>query len=143
MEKPNINFSVSHIIASAKAMVGRTMNADTLWRVIMGSVFCVTLAVCVFAYLTYMWAINTELPQGVTKRDHNVFSLTDLKKAITLYQTKEETYNKLLSTRPVAPPYAKGKGVVIAPPDSSAKDTVSEASGTPSIVPVVKDSVLP
>jgi hypothetical protein len=121
------------------------MNAGTLWRVMIGSVFCAIIATCVFAYLTYTWAANTELPKTITKRDRNAFSLTDLKKVITLYQTKEERYNELLKTPPAAPPYAKGKGVVIASPPEVLQGVVDiSASGTPSLVPQGKGtSILP
>lgn len=145
MEKPHINFSVQRILSLLRVMAGSTMNAGMLWRIIIGSVCCAALALFIFAYFTYMWAINTELPQTITTKDRNAFLLTDLKKVITLYQSKEETYNRLLHTRPEAPFYAKGKGVVLTPPPEALQNVVdTSASGTVPLAPGVKGtSVLP
>jgi hypothetical protein len=136
MEKPHINFSVHRVLSLLRAIVGGTMNAGVLWRVMIGSVFCAVIATCVFSYLTYTWAANTELPKTITKRDRNAFSLTDLKKVITLYQAKEERYHDLLNTRPIAPPYAKGKGVVVDAPSEVLKENVGAvASSTSPLMP--------
>jgi hypothetical protein len=140
MEKPTTNFSVSRVLFLVKSMKGRTMNADTLWRIIIGSVCGVTIALCVFAYFTYVWAVNTELSQEASKKDRDTFLLTDIKKVITLYQIKEETYKELLHTRPEAPPYAKGKGIVITPSPEIIQESVAvSASGTPPLPQTVKN----
>lgn len=131
MEKPHIQFSVPHMLSLMKAMVGRTMNANTLWRIIIGSVFVATMSIGVFAYFTYTWANNTELPAVLTKKDPNTFSSVDLKKTILLYREKEERYNALLTTAPIAPFYTKGKSTMpSAVSSSTASDIIFEASGT-------------
>jgi hypothetical protein len=143
MEKPTINFSVSRMLSSLRGIVGRTMNADTLWQVIIGSVLCALVATCIFAYFTYVWAVNTEVAQVVTKKDHSTFSLSDIKKVIVQYQTKEERYNELLRTHPIAPPYMKGRGVVVASPSGVLKDTVVEATGTLPLSPTLDKALTP
>jgi hypothetical protein len=133
MEKPTKNFSVAHVLFFVKSMKGRTMNADTLWRTILGSMGVVTIALCIIAYFTYIWAVTTDLTQAVIKKDRDTFSLADVKKVITIYQAKEEAYKALLHTRPEAPPYAKGKGVVITPPETIKESASASASGTPAL----------
>lgn len=131
MEKPTKNFSVSRVLFFVKSMKGRTMNADTLWRTILGSMGAVTIMLSILAYFTYIWAVNINLPQAVIKKDRDTFSLADIKKVIMLYQKKEEAYKELLHTRPEAPPYAKGQGVVVAPAETTKESGRVSASGTP------------
>ncbi len=140
MEKPHVKFSVPQIFSFFRAMVERSMNANTLWRVMIGSVFVVTLGICIFTYLTYTWANSIESQQVPTKKDHDTFSPADLKKAIAIYHAKEGRYNDLLSTRPTAPLYAKGAGVLILSPQAPQEHIT--ASGTPPLVPTSTPSLL-
>lgn len=133
MEKSHINFSAPRLLSTVRMVVTRMMNADALWRIMIGSVVCLICASALFAYVTYVWAVNTETTTVTKKRDPNAFLLTDLKKVIVQYQAKEERYNTLLITRPTAPAYAKGKGIDIV--ISEAPAVTSVASGTPQLSP--------
>lgn len=136
MEKSLTNFSAQRLLFAVRTVFARMMNADSLWRIIIGSVVCLVCATALFAYVTYVWAVNSETTTVPTKRDPNAFLLTDLKKVIVQYQAKEERYNALLTTRPTAPAYAKGKGIDIGTSEFQAVTSV--ASGTPQLSPDTK-----
>lgn len=114
MEKPKINFSVARSVASFKGIVGRSANPDVMWRFVLIFFLCAITVLCVFAYVTYVWAGNTELLSVPPKTERDGLSLTDLKNTIVTYEKKEETYQNLLLTHPDAPEYARKKDLVVA-----------------------------
>jgi hypothetical protein len=111
------------------------MDPDIMWRFIMATFLCGVVAVGVFAYFTYLWAVNAEVATTPAKKDKTEFSLEELHAVIRVYQAKEETYEMLLHNPPTSPDYAQGKGPIVSP--------ISSASTTPEIEESVASSTKP
>jgi len=141
MEKPNLNISFSNSVQAIRGAVARSMNPDIMWRFVMASFFCGIVAIGVFAYLNYLWAVKVEVPVNTTKKDREEFSLEELRGVIRAYQAKEEAYNTLLRVQPTPPHYAQGKGIAPSPApiktDLQIENSTStvRGTGTPSILP--------
>jgi hypothetical protein len=140
MEKPNLNISLSSSLQAMRGAVARSMNPDIMWRVVIASFLCGAIAIGVFAYLTYSWAAKVEVAITPTTRDHDEFSIEELRGVIKVYQAKEETYNTLLRVHPTPPDYARGKGIMPIPvpalptgvPEVGTSTTLG--TGTPSVL---------
>lgn len=141
MEKPNINISFSNSMQAIRGAVARSMNPDIMWRVVMASFLCGMIAIGVFAYLTYTWAVKVEVATTPIKKDREEFSLEELRGVIRVYQAKEEKYNTLLRTEPTPPNYAQGKGIAPSPAplktdlQIESPTTTIRGTGTPPILP--------
>ncbi len=112
MEKPNLNISLSNSLRVMREAVARSMNPNIMWRVVIVSFLCGVIAIGVFAYFTYSWAVKVEVIKTTPNKDLKEFSIDELRGAIKAYQAKEETYNRLLRARPTPPDYARGKGLM-------------------------------
>lgn len=139
MEKQSFTISFARLSSSFRSMSSGSMNANTMWRLHISLMLAGLCAVVLFAYFTYMWAVNDDIVQVLASGGRDTQTISELESTIAVYQAKEKTYESLLTTRPDAPAYGRGFGVEL-PPNTQMTDEVivdipveTTATATPSV----------
>jgi len=116
MKKINEFISVSSLKELAHRVAGlraEHSGANVVWRLFLGVNIAIFIVVAVAAWFVYgsVIAEPSALATFKAKDRQAAFSIEDLRKVITLYQQKEDDFNTLHSTVPVAPLLNQGSGV--------------------------------
>lgn len=109
MDKKSVNFSMHAFVAKFQRVQKESFDPSVLWRAALWSLLVGVIAVGVFAFSAYNWALGVEVPTTSTKSARDTFSLSELKSVISLYHQKEVNYEVLLKSAPQAPIYERAK----------------------------------
>lgn len=98
----NLSF-VSQLRMFMRRMKTGSMNPNLAWRIILIVSLTVSSVIGVGAYFALNWAQSIDQESSISKRDRDVLSPEDLHSIVQIYEVKENTYNNLHRSRPVAP----------------------------------------
>jgi hypothetical protein len=131
MDKKTVNFSMHAFVAKFQRVQKESYDPNILWRLALWGLLFGVIAVGVFAFSAYNWALGVEVPATTTKSARDAFSLAELKSVIGVYHQKEVNYEVLLKSAPQAPVYERVRVVPVQNTPSPLTETAVESVAQP------------
>lgn len=119
MEKINLKSTFAHLNSFFRSFASENMNPELSWRIVISATVVGGVVIAILASLSYQWASSFDEVVVVKKSDKDTISLEEIRGVIDYYNEKQVQYQKLLTTRPVAPELGVNSGVNVSAVDIS------------------------